>query len=94
MALRFQAHLPLDFWGECVLIATYLINRTPYAILQWKTPYETLFQVQPSYDHLRAFGSLCYVSNLQRPKDKFSFRIANVFLSVILLEKRDGRFTI
>jgi len=27
-ALRFQASLPINFWGECVLIAAYLINRT------------------------------------------------------------------
>lgn len=28
-ALQFQAHLPIDFWGECVLAACHLINRTP-----------------------------------------------------------------
>lgn len=28
-ALRFQAHLPITFLGECVLSAVYLINRTP-----------------------------------------------------------------
>jgi len=71
-ALRFRAHLPLDFWGECVLTTTYLINRTPYAVLQWKTPYEILFQVQPSYDQMRMCWPLCYISNLQRPKHKFA----------------------
>ncbi|XP_019199774.1 PREDICTED: uncharacterized protein LOC109193375 [Ipomoea nil] len=32
-ALRFQASLPIKFWGECVQTAAYLINRTPSSLL-------------------------------------------------------------
>nr|GMC62983.1 Integrase, catalytic core [Ipomoea batatas] len=28
-SLRFQAHLPLEFWGHCVMHAVYIINRLP-----------------------------------------------------------------
>lgn len=28
-ALRFQASLPIEFWGECVSMATYVINKLP-----------------------------------------------------------------
>ena len=42
-ALRFQAHLPIGFWGECVLTAGHLINRTPSQVLGGKTPYEILY---------------------------------------------------
>ncbi|KAJ4808040.1 Retroelement pol polyprotein-like [Rhynchospora pubera] len=72
-ALRFQAHLPINFWGECVLAAAYLINRTPTHILDNKTPYEMLFGKEPSYSNVRVFGCLCYI--LQKPSsDKFDAR--------------------
>ena len=71
-ALRFQANLPLRFWGECILTAAYLINRTPTFILQGKTPYEILFRAKPTYDNIKVFGCLCYVHRFQRQKDKFA----------------------
>ena len=71
-ALRFQANLPLSFWGECVFTATHLINRTPNRILDGKTPHEVLFGHPPTYDHIKVFGSLCFPKI--QPKDKFLSR--------------------
>lgn len=73
-ALRFQAHLPLYFWGECVLAAAHLINRTPSLVLHNKTPYEQLFGSPPLYNEIRVFGSLCFAHNQRAQGDKFASR--------------------
>lgn len=51
-ALRFQANLPIHFWGECILAATHIINKTTTVANKGITPFEKLFGKPPSYDHL------------------------------------------
>ncbi|XP_010456691.1 PREDICTED: uncharacterized protein LOC104738171 [Camelina sativa] len=73
-ACLFQSHMPVKFWGESVLTATHLINRTPSSMLKNKTPYELLFGRRPSYSMIRTFGCLCYAHLRSRDKDKFGPR--------------------
>ncbi|XP_021746631.1 uncharacterized protein LOC110712474 [Chenopodium quinoa] len=73
-ALRFQAKLPIYFWGECVLAAAHLINRTPTPLLQNKTPFEILFDKPPMFDAIRTFGCLCFAHNQKTNGDKFASR--------------------
>ncbi|KAK9684766.1 hypothetical protein RND81_10G230700 [Saponaria officinalis] len=68
---RSIAGLPVSFWGECVLTATYLINKMPTKLLGWISPFELLMGEVPSYDNLRVFGCLCFASMPITHRDKF-----------------------
>ncbi|XP_015165801.1 uncharacterized protein [Solanum tuberosum] len=63
-ALRFQASIPVSYWGQCVLAAAYLINRLPSSVLGYETPYERLYGRKPVLTHLKTIGCLCYAKQL------------------------------
>ncbi|KAL0401838.1 UNVERIFIED_CONTAM: Retrovirus-related Pol polyprotein from transposon RE1 [Sesamum latifolium] len=73
-AILFQASLPIRFWGDSILTATFLINRTPTKTLNWISPFQALYGSPPSYAHLRTFGCLCFGTNLDPHKTKFHKR--------------------
>ncbi|KAL1190668.1 Retrovirus-related Pol polyprotein from transposon RE2 [Cardamine amara subsp. amara] len=73
-AFRFQSHLPVEFWGFCILTAGYLINRTLTAVLNDKTPFKMLYNMFPPMNHLHVFGCLCNVHNQKHKGDKFATR--------------------
>ena len=63
-ALKFQAQLPTQFWGECALTAVHIINRLLSPVLFFKTPFEHLYLKPPTYSHLCVFGCLAYAANV------------------------------
>uniref|UniRef100_M1ANG9 Integrase catalytic domain-containing protein n=1 Tax=Solanum tuberosum TaxID=4113 RepID=M1ANG9_SOLTU len=80
-ALLFQSKLPLKYWGECVLCATYIINRLPTSHMKGKCPYELLYNTKPVYSHMRTFGCLCYPTLPKPHRDKFQARTTpHIFL--------------
>ncbi|GJV27115.1 putative RNA-directed DNA polymerase, partial [Tanacetum coccineum] len=72
-SLMFQGGIPLRMWFECILTATYLINRLPSFVLNGKSPYEMIYRKCPSLSHLRVFGCLCFAT-LVNSSDKFGSR--------------------
>lgn len=71
-ALKLHANLLDKFWGDCVLAATHVINKLPSALLDWKTPFECLFNKSPDYIMLKVIGCLCYALDLQYGRNKCS----------------------
>lgn len=72
-AIRFQGHIPIRFWGECILTAVHIINRMPLSVLHNVSPFEVLFGKQPDIAYMRIMGCLCYATNTQKI-DKFGAR--------------------
>ncbi|KAL2247796.1 UNVERIFIED_CONTAM: Retrovirus-related Pol polyprotein from transposon RE1 [Sesamum indicum] len=87
-ALLFHVALPLKFWGESILATTYIINRTPSAVLGWQTPFSVLLGCSPTYNHFKIFACLSFATNLNPHKTKFQKRAHRcVFLGYSMMQK-------
>ncbi|KAG8500106.1 hypothetical protein CXB51_003624 [Gossypium anomalum] len=60
LTLLAQANLPMKYWGYAFCSAVHLINRLPTPVLDGRSPYQSLFNHEPTYDHLRVFGCYCF----------------------------------
>ncbi|GAA0186703.1 hypothetical protein LIER_33991 [Lithospermum erythrorhizon] len=77
----FQSSLPIQFWEDAILVATHIINRLSSSHLEWKSPYELLYNKPPDLETLRVFGCLCFFSNNSPHKANFDHR---AFLDVFV----------
>jgi transposase InsO family protein len=74
LALLAHASMPIKFWDEAFLTATYLINRMPTRVIDNKCPLERLFKTSPNYSLLKIFGCACWPHLRPYTKHKLSFR--------------------
>jgi hypothetical protein len=63
-ALLKQRGMPAVFWGEVVVTAVYILNRSPTKALEGRTPYEAWHGRKPAVSHLRVFGCLAFAKEL------------------------------
>ncbi|KAL2227014.1 UNVERIFIED_CONTAM: Retrovirus-related Pol polyprotein from transposon RE2 [Sesamum indicum] len=87
-SIMFQTSFPRRFWGDAILGTTHLINRFPTAVLDWKSPYEKLYDKPHSYSHLRVIGCLCFAIRPEPQLSKFDKRASKcVFVGYPLGQK-------
>lgn len=80
-SLLFQSRVSIQFWGECVLTAYFLINQTPSPLLHWSTLYYKLNGRHADYSNIRVFGCLSFTSTIPQHRAKFHPRaMATIFL--------------
>jgi len=61
LSLLASASMPLKYWDEAFLTASFLINRLPSPVTQHKSPFELLFHKAPDYNFLKVFGCACWL---------------------------------
>lgn len=82
-SLRFQAHLPLEFWGHCVMHVVFLINGLPSPVIDLMSPYKRLYGNDPDIKDIRVFGCLCYAATLPNNRHKMAHRGKKcIFISI------------
>jgi hypothetical protein len=66
--------MPLKFWDEPFLTATYLINMLPSKFINNDTLVHRLLGTRPNYTSLRVFGCACWPNLRPYNKRKLAFR--------------------
>ncbi|GFX97551.1 retrovirus-related Pol polyprotein from transposon TNT 1-94 [Trichonephila clavipes] len=71
-SIIYYANLPLKLWAEAVNTSVYVLNRTGPTSVKDKSPYELWFSKEViSIDHLRVFGTECFVHVPQQKRRKW-----------------------
>ena len=65
-ALLFQMHVLKHHWADVVSTACFLINRMPSPVLDWATPFQTLFPHKSLFlIEPRVFECTCFVQDVR-----------------------------
>ncbi|XP_070037223.1 uncharacterized protein [Nicotiana tomentosiformis] len=76
-----KVSFPVIVFANALSVVTRWHVRFPSIVLKGKTPSTVLFRKEPTYEVLRSFGCLCYVSTLSQSRGNFERRAKScVFL--------------
>ena len=91
-AILFQMQVPKHFWANAVSTACFLINRMPFSILNWDTPYHILFPNKPMFPiKPRVFGCTCFVQDVRPYVSKLDSKsLKCIFLGYSRVQKGIG----
>jgi hypothetical protein len=88
LSLLAHASMPLKYWDEAFLAATFLINRLPTKVLNFSSPLEQLFKEKPNFEGLHTFGCACWPNLRPFNTHKLQFRFKHcVFLGYSTIHK-------
>lgn len=79
-ALLCQSKLTLQYWGECILTSTYLINKLTSSSLKNKCPFELLYQINQIIPILEVLGAYIFLPFSKSIKISLNQSLFLVFL--------------
>jgi transposase InsO family protein len=74
-SMLYHKSLPEKLWGEAVMTAVYVVNRTINERNQTQTPFEKLYGRKPRVDHMRVFGSLVYMKQQEKKRSGYQKKL-------------------
>ena len=88
-ALLFQMHVPKHFWADSISTTCFSINRMSSSILNWVTPFQTLFPHKSLFSiEPRVFWCTCFIRNVHPNVSKLDPRLLKcIFLGYSRVQK-------
>ena len=87
--LLFQMHVHKHFWADTISTACFFINRMPSSVLNWATPFQTLFPHKSLFPiEPQVFGCTCFVRDVRLHVSKLDHKsLKYIFLSYSRVQK-------
>ena len=76
--------LSLQYWGEAINCANYIVNRTPTKVLQGITPEEAWIKIKPDVSHFRVFGCEAWAHIRMKNGKHCNLKVKSAYLLHIL----------